>query len=220
MLLEICANSYQSAINAQEAGAHRIELCQNLSVGGITPNYELLKQVLSDLSIPVFVLIRPRSGNFVYSDEEFDMMKMDIQLSKELGCTGIVSGVLYENDTIDLDRTHELIELSKPLPFTFHRAFDKIINPFEGLEDLVNIGASRVLSSGQRSTAEHGIELLSELLKASNNKIIILPGAGILPNNASLFKRNGFQEIHASANGEESESKVVIIKAILNSVHE
>ena len=115
MLLEICACNYQSVLNAEKAGAHRIELCTELSVGGLTPSYGLLKHVLNNLNIPVFVLIRPRSGNFTYSDSEFEIMKDDINISKDLGCQGIVSGILNENSTIDIARTQELIALSKPL---------------------------------------------------------------------------------------------------------
>ena len=199
MKLEICANSYQSAKNAQEAGAHRIELCQELSVGGITPSYGLLKQVTDKLPIPVFVLIRPRSGNFVYTDEEFNIMKQDIQLSKKLGCSGIVSGVLNNDNTIDIERTKELIELSKPLEFTFHRAFDCVKNSFETLEQLIELDVDRVLTSGQETSAEKGLELLKQLEEQAKDRITILPGSGINPSNVSLFKEAGFNEIHASA---------------------
>ena len=153
MLLEICASSFQSAINAQNAGAHRIELCSELAVGGVTPSYGLLKNVLATVTIPVNVLIRPRSGNFTYSEEEYVIMKTDIQLCKELGCNGIVSGVLNPDNTIDIARTQELIEWSKPLEFTFHRAFDWVENSFEAIEQLMAIGATRVLTSGKKQTA-------------------------------------------------------------------
>lgn len=220
MLLEICASNFQSAINAQKAGAHRIEFCQDLPNGGITPNAEILKKVLSDIELPVFVLIRPRPGDFVYSIEEFEKMKADIQGYKKLGCHGIVSGVLKTNSRIDLERTHELIELSKPLPFTFHRAFDAISNPFDGLIELINIGATRLLTSGQQASAELGVKMLKKLLEISKNNIIILPGAGIVPRNALLFKEMGFQEIHASATMDDTVSKPDIITAILKSIYE
>ena len=113
---------YQSAVNANIAGAHRVELCSEISVGGTTPSYGLLKKVMADIDIPIHVLIRPRSGNFTYSDKEFDIMKENIRLCKDLNCAGIVSGVLHEDNTIDVKRTSELIELSKPMSFTFHRA--------------------------------------------------------------------------------------------------
>ena len=160
MIVEICANSYDSAYNAEKAGAHRIELCSELAVGGITPSYGLLKEVIENLNISVFVLIRPRGGNFVYSDTEFEIMKRDIKLCKDIGCQGIVSGVLNADKTIDINRTEELVELSKPLQFTFHRAFDKVANAKEALEQLIDLGVERVLTSGQETSAEKGLELL------------------------------------------------------------
>ena len=199
MLLEICANSYQSAKNAQEAGAYRVELCQELSVGGMTPSYGLLKQVTDTLSIPVFVLIRPRSGNFVYTEEEFDIMKQDIQLCKNLGCAGIVSGVLNKNNTIDIERTKELVELTNPLQFTFHRAFDCVKDHKNSLEQLIDLDIDRVLTSGLETSAEKGLKLLKQLQEQANGRITILAGSGITSENAKLFKEAGFKEIHASA---------------------
>lgn len=198
MLLEICANSYQSAKNAEDTGAHRIELCQELSVGGITPSYGLLKQVLENLSIPVFVLIRPRRGHFVYTDVEFEIMKTNIQICKDLGCAGIVSGILKEDNTIDIERTKQLVELSKPLPFTFHRAFDEVSNPKEAIQQLIDLGVERILTSGQETSAEKGIELLKELNYIADNRIILLVGGGVNAENAVQFKNARFSEIHAS----------------------
>lgn len=199
MLLEICTSSYQSAINAQNVGAHRIELCSELALGGITPSYGLLKKVMQNISIPVNVLIRPRSGNFTYSEDEFAIMKDNISLCKELGCKGIVSGVLNADNTIDVASTYELIEWSKPLSFTFHRAFDWIENSFDALDTLINIGATRVLTSGKKSTAIEGIEHLKDLVQKTNNKLIILPAGGINAENAIFFKQAEFKEIHCSA---------------------
>ena len=199
MLLEICANSYESAINASKAGAQRIELCSELAIGGITPSYGLLKKVLSDLKIPVHILIRPRSGDFTYSRSEFEIMKANIELCKELGCAGIVSGVLLQDQTIDQERTKELIELAKPLTFTFHRAFDWTPDPIEAILQLAVLGVNRVLTSGQAQIADKGILLLQELQKTVENELIVMPGGGINPSNAYLFKESGFQEIHASA---------------------
>jgi len=199
MKLEICANSYQSAINAEKAGAHRIELCSELSIGGITPSYGLLKKVMSELTIPIHVLIRPRSGNFTYSNEEFEIMKEDILRCNELGCSGIVSGVLHPNNSLDIKRTQELVELSKPLSFTFHRAFDIVLHPKETLEELVNIGVDKILTSGQQEKAKDGIDLLMKLQHIANNKIVIMPGSGINAENCTLFKEAGFREIHTSA---------------------
>lgn len=199
MLLEICANSYQSAINAQNAGADRIELCSELSVGGITPSYGLLKKVSEDITIPVYVLIRPRSGDFYYTDEEFLQMKANIEFCKKLGFQGIVSGVLNDDSSIDVKRTQELIVLSKPLSFTFHRAFDCVIDPLKSLETLMNLGVDRILTSGQKNKALDGLGLLKQLKDIAKDKLIILPGSGINIENICLFKQTGFTEIHTSA---------------------
>jgi copper homeostasis protein len=229
MLLEICANSYQSAKTAQTAGAHRIELCQELSVGGLTPSYGLLKNVINQLTIPIFVLIRPRSGDFVYAESEFDIMKQDISLCKEFGVQGIVSGVLNKNKTIDVVRTKELVELSRPLPFTFHRAFDELDNPIQGLNELIGLGVDRVLTSGQESSAVDGLPLLMQLNEIARGRLTILPGAGINAKNAAVFKTKGFAEIHASASVQISQdqglfsapqtvSDLKTIKAILDAL--
>jgi len=199
MILEICANSFQSARNAEESGAHRIELCSELSVGGITSSHGLIKQVTEELSIETYVLIRPRSGNFIYNNSELEIMKRDIQTCKELGCAGIVSGVLNQDNCVDIAKTKMLIELSRPLKFTFHRAFDCISNPMESLEKLIDLGADRILTSGQATTAELGIKVLLELQKKAKGRIIILPGSGINKKNIRLFKDAGFNEVHSSA---------------------
>ena len=232
MLLEICANSYQSAKNAQEAGAKRIELCSELSIGGMTPSYGLIKQVCATLDIKNFVLIRPRSGNFCYSKDEFEIIKKDIEICKTLGCDGIVSGILNDDNTIDLERTQELIALSKPLPFTFHRAFDIVPDTQDALEQLIELGVDRVLTSGQHPKAIDGLETLKNLKLKAKDRIIILVGSGVSSKNASLFKEAGFNEIHASAseiiNTESSEyfgntpqtvSSIKEIKAILKVIN-
>ena len=220
MILEICASNYQSAINAERAGAHRIELCTELAVDGLTPSYDLLQQVLDTVSIPVHVLIRPRSGNFTYSDEEFDTMKRNIQHCKNLGCAGIVSGVLNEEQSIDIERTKALVLLSRPLAFTFHRAFDCTPNASEAMQQLIELNVERVLTSGQSDSAELGLHMLKKLKDKSKNKIIILPGGGINPKNANQFKIAGFNEIHASATENETISKLETIKAIIQSIDE
>ena len=229
MLLAVCANSFQSAKNAQDAGAHRIELCENLEIGGVTPSQSLLKQVSEELNIPAFVLIRPRGGDFEYSKDEFEVMKSNILLCKQLGFHGIVSGVLNTDLTIDIERTAELIALSKPLEFTFHRAFDELINPEESLEKLINIGANRILTSGQEDTAAEGIHLINTLNHLAKNRIIIMAGSGINADNSVRFKSIGLKEIHGSAsvllstnnsdsNSPKTVSDVSKIRAILNAV--
>jgi len=196
MIIEVCAESYEYALKAENAGADRIELCKDLHLDGLTPNYETAKRTIDTLDIPVFILIRPREGDFIYSDEEFELMKQDIVKFKEMGCKGIVSGILNSNKSIDIKRTKELVELSRPLEFTFHRAFDIIINPLKEIEKLIEIGVDRVLTSGQKNKAIEGLDLLLELKNISKNRIIIMPGGGIKKNNINLVLF--FKEIHGT----------------------
>ncbi len=218
MILEVCASNYQSAINAQNAGAQRIELCENLHVGGLTPSIELAKKVLNDIDIPVYVLIRPRAGDFVYTDKEFHHIKEAISTFKTLGASGIVTGVLLPNRTIDLKRTKELIALTRPLSFTFHRAFDDIAKPLESLAQLIDFGVDRILTSGQEQTAEEGLDLLNQLKDKAIHHLSILPGGGINPNNSVKFKQSGFTEIHASATNGKSVSNAKTIREILKQI--
>lgn len=198
MVVEICVTSVQSAINAQTAGAHRIELCSEWAVGGITPSYGLIQRVLQSVRLPVFVLIRPRGGNFTYSEEEFEVMLADIEICKQLGVVGIVSGVLQSDHTVDVFQTQRLVQAAAPLPFTFHRAFDQVPDAFQALTALEEIGVARILTSGQQIAAEKGLDLLVKLKEKSPN-VLILPGGGIDAENVFLFPQNGFSEIHASA---------------------
>jgi len=196
MIIEVCAESYEYAVKAEKAGADRIELCKDLHLDGLTPDYESAKKTIDKLNIPVFILIRPREGDFIYSDEEFELMKRDIVKFKEIGCKGIVSGVLNDDNSIDIKRTKELIELSRPLEFTFHRAFDIVKNPLHEIENLIEIGVDRVLTSGKKDKAIDGLDLLEKLRNKSNNKIIVMPGSGI--SNTNFKKFNSFNEIHGS----------------------
>lgn len=198
MIVEICASNYSSAIHAEQAGAHRIELCAELAVGGITPSYGMIKQVRQELSIPVVVLIRPRSGDFSYSSGEFDIMLEDIARCRDLGCAGVVSGVLDNQNRLDVERTRALVEAAGSMSFTFHRAIDWIVDADEALEQLVNMGVKRVLSSGQATSASLGIEQLKQW-KTDFPSLCIMPGGGINASNVFAFKTAGFQEIHASA---------------------
>ncbi|MBC8300002.1 MAG: copper homeostasis protein CutC [Pelagibacterales bacterium] len=198
MIVEVCANSYESAINAELGGANRIELCKDLHLDGLTPDDEVVIKAFNKLKIPVFILIRPRAGNFVYTNEEFELMKSDIIKFKKQGCNGIVSGILNTNNTIDLERTKELIELSRPLEFTFHRAFDKIVDPIKGLEELIEIGVDRVLTSGQEDSAIKGIGLIEKLIKIAANRIAIMPGSEVRSVNIKEFIAIGTNEIHGS----------------------
>ena len=196
MIIEVCAESHEHAVKAEKAGADRIELCKDLHLDGLTPDYQTAKNTIEKLNIPVFVLIRPREGDFIYSEEEFELMKRDILKFKEIGCKGIVSGILNNDKTIDIERTRELVELSRPLEFTFHRAFDVVKDPFNEIENLVEIGVNRILTSGQKDKAMDGLVLLEKLNSISDKRIIIMPGSGISKNNLKSF--NLFREIHGS----------------------
>lgn len=197
MLVEVCANSLESALNAEKAAANRIELCSELAVGGITPSYGLLKSVREQVSIPVNVLIRPRSGDFTYSDEEFEIMKRNIALCVDLGFNGIVSGVLKSDFTVDLERTAELVKSAKHLKFTFHRAFDWVPNAKDTVKRLEEIGVDHILTSGQQKSALEGINLLKELHQITSN-CTLMPGGGIRVENVQSFKEQGFKVVHLS----------------------
>lgn len=199
MKIEICANSFESAKAAQDGGANRIELCTNLSIGGVTPSKELIQKVIDKLDIGVHVLIRPRGGDFVYSQKEIIQMKDAIAFCKKIGCAGIVSGVLTAQHDIDKNVTKELMYASEGIEFTFHRAFDVCCEPLQALEDLKQLGITRLLSSGQHAKAADGIELLKKLKVLSEGKIQIMPGSGVNYENALAFKDAEFEAIHFSA---------------------
>ena len=196
MIIEVCAESYEYALKAEKAGADRIELCKDLHLDGLTPDYESAKRTIDTLDIPVFILIRPRGGDFIYSHEEFELMKRDILRFRKMGCKGIVSGVLNSDNSIDIKKTKELVELYRPLEFTFHRAFDKVNNPLHEIENLIGLGIDRVLTSGQKEKAIDGLVLLKQLKSISNNRIKIMPGSGI--NKSNIVNFVNFEEIHGS----------------------
>ncbi|WP_422350177.1 copper homeostasis protein CutC [Flagellimonas sp.] len=197
MLVEVCANSLESALNAQEAGADRIELCSELGVGGITPSAGLITLVKKALKIPVHVLIRPRGGHFTYTDAEFRTMKQDIEVCKDLGVEGIVSGVLHPDFGLDVDRTRELINVARPMRFTFHRAFDWVPDPQKTFKQLEAMGVDCLLTSGQETSSEIGLELLKELNSISKG-VKVMAGGGIKLGNAEQFKSAGLTAIHLS----------------------
>ena len=198
LILEICANSIQSAINAQQAGAHRVELCENLAQGGTTPSFGLISQVKKHLTIKLYVLIRPRPGDFLYTDLEFDVIKKDIEICKQLGVDGVVCGILLSNGEIDIVRTKELVKFAKPMSFTFHRAFDFTNDPFKALEDVISTGADRILTSGQQPTAIQGEHFIRELVKIAKGRIIIMPGSGVNEDNIEYLIETGAKEFHMS----------------------
>ena len=199
-VLEICTASLASALAAQAGGAQRIELCQNLEQGGITPSYGLIKQVLAEVSLPVFVLIRPRPGGFVYSAAELAIMRADVALCRDLGCAGVVLGALDATGRVALADCRALIEQAGPLGITFHRAFDVCADQAQALEEIIDLGCHRVLTSGGQPSAEEAQTQLAALVAQAAGRIAIMPGAGITAHNIqALAARTGAQEFHASA---------------------
>ncbi|SEM15051.1 copper homeostasis protein [bacterium A37T11] len=200
--LEICAASYVSAKAAQLAGANRVELCTNLQEGGTTPSYGQIAKTVELPNIAVYVLIRPRAGDFCYSTDEFEIMKEDILLCRDLACDGVVIGLLLPNGRVDLPRTRELVELAEPMKVTFHRAFDTTRDPLEALEDIITCGCERILTSGQKNTAEEGKKLIKQLVEKSAGRIRIMVGSGVNADNiATLAAYTGASEFHTSAKG-------------------
>lgn len=197
-LLEVCSYSLECAVTAQQAGADRIELCSAPKEGGLTPSVGLLKQTRARVSIPVHPIIRPRGGDFCYSDSELACMLDDIALVRELGFPGMVVGILNEEGEVNVSAMKKVMAASGDMAVTFHRAFDMCRDPRGALHTLGELGVARVLSSGQRQTAESGITLLTELNQQSGAPII-MAGAGVRLNNLQLFVDNGITELHSSA---------------------
>jgi len=199
MELEICVDSVESAIAAAGGGADRIELCGALSEGGITPSTGLIRAVREAAGIQVYVIIRPRGGNFVYSDRELDVMRRDIAAVKTQGVDGVVLGVLKPDNTVDRERTSELIELARPLQVTFHRAFDACANLTEALEDVIACGADRLLTSGGRPEAAKALKTIADLEQQAGKRIRIMAGGGIrIGNVRTIALRTGINEVHTS----------------------
>lgn len=197
-LLEISVESAEGALAAERGGANRIELCGNLSAGGVTPRVELMRDVRERVSIPIFAMIRPRPGDFVYSTAEFAAMKNDIINAKKLGMNGVVLGILDSNHHIDVARTRELVELARPLPTTFHRAFDECGDLQQGLEDVIRTGSARILTSGGAAGACEGAAVLAGLVTAAGSRILIVPGAGIKASNvAQIVEKTRAREFHS-----------------------
>jgi copper homeostasis protein len=200
MTIEIVVYNIDSALRAQEGGANRIELCDNPGEGGTTPSYGTIEVVRQNLSIDVFVMIRPRGGDFHYSNYEFHSMKRDISQCQKLSVDGLVFGILNPDGTIDKKRCKELIDKSRPLKVTCHRAFDMTRDPFEALEDCIEVGFDRILTSGQQVQALKGADLIGELVHKANGRIAIMPGSGVNESTVQeILKKSGAMEIHFSA---------------------
>ncbi|WP_395804692.1 copper homeostasis protein CutC [Daejeonella sp.] len=198
--LEICVGSWESAMAAQLGGADRIELCDNLAEGGTTPSYGMLLKCKKTLQIPFFPIIRPRGGDFVFSDDEFEIMKEDVIACKDLGCKGIVIGILRKDGSIDTERCAHLIDLARGLEITFHRAFDRCNDLKKGLEDIIGLGCHRVLTSGGKEYAFQGLEILKSLIIQAGPRISIMPGSGVKEQNlAQIAQETGAHEFHTTA---------------------
>lgn len=196
--LEISVESVERAAAAERGGADRIELCSALRAGGLTPSAELMREARARVKIPIFSMVRPRSGNFVYSDKEIATMRTSIADAKAFGMDGVVLGLLTADGSVDAERTRELVDLARPLPVTFHRAFDEARHLAESLEGVIATGAARVLTSGGMATAAAGSEQLAELVRLAAGRIVIVPGAGIHAGNVrTVLEQTKAKEVHA-----------------------
>lgn len=198
--LEICCYSLQAAIDAQNGGADRIELCQSRPEGGTTPSYATVQMAKKLIHIPIYVMIRPRGGDFLYSDLEFEIMMRDIEMCKNLKVDGVVFGLLLKDGSIDIERTIKLTELARPMKVTFHRAFDMANNLYEALTDLINIGIDSILTSGGAQTAIEGKVPIKDLVAKAGEQLVIIPGSGIDETNIrEMATFTAAKEFHSSA---------------------
>ncbi|MCD8264609.1 MAG: copper homeostasis protein CutC [Tannerellaceae bacterium] len=200
-IIEICANSAQSCVEAEAGGASRVELCASIPEGGTTPSYGEIKAAIAHThKIDINVIIRPRGGDFLYTEKEIESMLYDIDLVKSLGVHGVVFGCLTKEEDVDVELLNKLVAAAKPLSITFHRAFDVCRDPFVALEQIIEAGCDRILTSGQQPDAVKGIPLLTELVKRAGDRIIIMPGCGVRENNiATIEEATGAKEFHTSA---------------------
>ena len=185
MIKEACVESFEKALEAQNKGANRIELCENLAVGGTTPSYGTVKICLEKLNIPIFPMVRARGGNFNYSKDEIEIMKEDIKLFKKIGVKGIVLGCLTNDNKVDLETTKELVDLAYPMEVTFHKAIDEISNPLDYIDALIDIGIKRILTSGGKATALEGKDLINDMIRKSNKKLKIVVAGKVTKENLS-----------------------------------
>lgn len=209
--LEIIGFNIENCLAAQEAGADRIELCASPGEGGTTPSYGFIQSAREKLQIALYVMIRPRGGDFLYNEVEFEIMKKEIECCKKSGCDGIVTGILTADGKVDKEKCKILIDLAYPLEATFHRAFDRVENPLEALEDIIDLGFERILTSGLKPKAVESFKLLRDLVNRADERIIIMPGSGVTSENIiSIAENTGAKEFHSSASfSKESEMKFI-----------
>ena len=217
-ILEIATTDYNTTESAVQGGADRIELCAALSDGGTTPSKGMIRICREKFSVHLFPIIRPRGGDFLYNEAEFEIMRHDIRLCKQLGCDGVVLGLLTGEGDIDVKRTTLLVEAAYPMDVSFHRAFDRCRDPFEAMEQLIQIGCSRILTSGQQPAAPQGIDLIEQLVKAAGDRIIIMPGSGVRTENIKeLAEKTGATEFHSSLRSKQKSAMQFIHPAFATS---
>ena len=211
-IIEIATSDFLTTQSAVKGGADRIELCANLAEGGTTPSYGHIRKCREAFNVLIYPIIRPRGGDFLYNAEEFEVMLQDVKLCKQLGCDGVVIGLLNSDGVIDMKRTSLLVEAAYPLGVTFHRAFDRCRDPFEAMEQLIQIGCERILTSGQRPLATDAVETIAQLNKAADARIIIMPGSGVRKENIKMLaEQTGCVEFHSSLRGK--------IKSVMEFIH-
>lgn len=199
-ILEVISFCAEACHIAQRSGAGRIELCDNPGEGGTTPSAGRIRHARETLQIPLFPIIRPRGGDFLYSEEEFEIMLQDVKTAKELGCDGVVLGILRTDGSIDRDRTSRLVDAAYPMDVTFHRAFDRVMDPMKALEDVVSTGCTRILTSGLKPTASEALDTIRRLHMAADGRIVVMPGSGVRSGNIrEIVEATGVSELHCSA---------------------
>ncbi|MGB5027716.1 MAG: copper homeostasis protein CutC [Chitinophagaceae bacterium] len=217
-IIEIATSDFATTQSAVQGGADRIELCANLAEGGTTPSYGTIKKCREAFPVLLYPIIRPRGGDFLYTSEEFEIMLQEVKLCRQLGCDGVVIGLLNTDGNIDVKRTAQLVEAAYPLGVTFHRAFDRCRNPFEALEQLIVTGCERILTSGQKPAAPDGVKLINELNREANDRIIIMPGSGVRKENIKMLaQETGCTEFHSSLRGKEKSKMDFIHPAFADS---
>ncbi len=198
LVIEVCVDSVESALAAEQGGADRVELCDNLLEGGTTPSSGMIAVAREHLSIALNVIIRPRGGDFCYSELEFEVMQRDIMQAKASGVNGVVLGILTADAAVDTVRTRELVALARPLDVTFHRAFDMTHDPYQALDALIALGVDRVLTSGQEASALDGLDLIADLVRRAGDRIIVMPGGGVARHIGKIVARGGVREVHVT----------------------
>lgn len=216
-IIEIASSDFITTRAAVEGGADRIELCANLAEGGTTPSYGHIKKCREAFDVLIYPIIRPRGGDFLFNEEEFSIMLQDVQVCKQLGCDGVVIGLLQKDGHIDIARTAALIDAAYPLGVTFHRAFDRCIDPFKAMEQLIEIGCERILTSGQQPIAPDAIDIIAALNKAADHRIIIMPGSGVRKENIKqIAAQTGCVEFHSSLRSKQKSTMDFVHPAFAN----